>query len=192
MMPAAALSFDQARDLMGGRFGAVDVACPLCGPGRQSAVNQRRKTLRLWCSDPEFVSFHCVRCEQRGWTSALRATRPPARAIDAVKILAEIQQRDHDETQERLAVALSLWRRRVPIAKSPAETYLREVRGYRGPLPATLGLLPASAGFAPAMIAAFGLARRSGRTIDRRGGYPRGAPDQPQAGWPRQGRHRSR
>jgi Toprim domain len=153
-----AFAFAELHDLMAGRFGAVDTPCPLCGPSRQHAVNQRRKTLRLWCDDPEFISFHCVRCEQRGWASASRIARAPARAVDAVKILAEVQQRDHDETQERLSKALGLWRRRVPIAKSPAETYLREVRCYRGELPATLGFLPASAGFAPAMIAAFGMA----------------------------------
>jgi hypothetical protein len=115
----------------------------------------------IWCSDPEFISFHCVRCEQRGWSSASRIARPQARSVDAVKILAEIQRRDHDEAQERLSVALALWRRRVPIAKSPAETYLSEARGYRGALPATLGFLPASAGFPPAMIAAFGLAHET-------------------------------
>jgi Toprim domain len=35
---------------------------------------------------------------------------------------------------------------------------LREVRGYRGLLPATLGYLAPSTGFPPAMIAAFGMA----------------------------------
>jgi len=35
---------------------------------------------------------------------------------------------------------------------------LREVRGYRGPLPATLGYLPSRGEHSPAVIAAFGLA----------------------------------
>jgi hypothetical protein len=161
-MTAPALSLMEARDLMGGRLGAVDAPCPLCGPYRQSAVNQRRKTLRLWCDDPEFVTFHCVRCEQRGWVSASRNTRPPARSVDAVKILADIQQRDNNETRERLEIALSLWRRRLPIGRSPAETYLRGARGYRGLLPATLGYLAPASGFPPAMIAAFGMATETG------------------------------
>jgi Toprim domain len=155
------LTFEQARDLTGCKFGVIDAPCPLCGPERRSSINQRRKTLRLWCSDPEFISFHCARCEQRGWASALRNSRPASQSVDAFKILAEIQQRDDDETRERLGVALSLWRRRQLMAGTAAETYLREVRKYRGELPATLGFLPASAGFAPAMIAAFGLAHET-------------------------------
>jgi Toprim domain len=157
-MSAAALSFDQGRDLTGGKFGALDVPCPMCGPQRHSAANQRRKTLRLWCSDPEFISFHCVRCEQRGWVSARGTARPPVKSVDALKILADIQQRDNDEARERLKVAMRLWRRRVSIDGSPAESYLREARGYSGRLPATLGFLPASGDYAPAMIAAFGMA----------------------------------
>jgi Toprim domain len=56
-----------------------------------------------------------------------------------------------------LQVALSLWRRRLPIEGSPAETYLREARGYTGPLPSTLGFLPGLVEHPPAMIAAFGI-----------------------------------
>jgi hypothetical protein len=159
MQPA--LAFDQARDITGGKFGSVDAPCPMCGPQRRSATNQRRKTLRLWCSDPSFISFHCVRCGEQGWTSATNTTRPLVKSVDALKILAEIQRRDNDEARERLKVALSLWRRRVPIEATAAETYLREVRGYSGRLPATLGFLPASGDYAPAMIAAFGLARET-------------------------------
>ena len=41
------------------------------------------------------------------------------------------------------AKAQWLWGRRKPIAGTIAEIYLREVRGYRGAIPATLGFLPA-------------------------------------------------
>jgi hypothetical protein len=153
-----AFTFADLCDLMAGRFGAADVACPLCGP-HKSAAGQRRKTLRLWCDDPEFITFHCARCEQRGWASASRTARPQSRSVDALKILADIQQRDNDETRERLSVAMSLWQRRRPIARSVAETYLRDVRGFRGQLPITLGYLAAAGEFPPAMIAAFGMAR---------------------------------
>jgi hypothetical protein len=159
-MNNAALSFDEARNLTGGKFGAIDVPCPLCGP-QKSVIGSRRKTLRLWCSDPDYITFHCARCEQQGWTSAVRTARPPARSVDALKVLADIQQRDSNEARERLDKALSLWHRRLPIARSPAETYLREVRGYRGPLPATLGYLAPAGEFPPAMIAAFGMARET-------------------------------
>lgn len=52
---------------------------------------------------------------------------------------------------------LWLWRRRQPVVGSFAETYLRRARGYGGPIPATLGFLPAQGGHRPALIAAFGL-----------------------------------
>jgi hypothetical protein len=51
-----------------------------------------------------------------------------------------------------------LWSEREPIIGSIAETYLRSARGYGGPLPATLGFLPARRNHPPAMIAAFGMA----------------------------------
>ena len=55
------------------------------------------------------------------------------------------------------ARALSLWRRGRPIQGSVVETYLRQMRGYYGPVPPTLGFLPASGVHPPSMIAAFGL-----------------------------------
>jgi hypothetical protein len=60
---------------------------------------------------------------------------------------------------EKSALARRLWRRRLPIRGTIAETYLRDVRGYRGPLPDTLGFLPPNGKYKPSMIAAFGLAK---------------------------------
>ena len=51
-----------------------------------------------------------------------------------------------------------MWRNRQPIAGTIAETYLRQARGIRCPLPSTLGFLPARDDYPPAMIAAFGMA----------------------------------
>jgi hypothetical protein len=160
-MSAAALSFEGARDITGGKFGALDAPCPLCGPERRTVANQRRKTLRLWCTDPSFISYHCARCGERGWASNSDAARSAGPPIDAEAIAAEVQRREQDETRDRLKVAMSLWRRRRPIEGTAAETYLRETRRYGGRLPATLGFLPASGDFAPAMIAAIGLARET-------------------------------
>jgi hypothetical protein len=155
------LSFDQLRDLSQGRFGVTDAPCPLCGPERRSAVNQRRKTLRLWCTGPNFISYHCARCGERGWAGDSNAIRSSAPASDIPAIKAEIDRRNVDEARERLKVAMSLWRRRVPIEGTAAETYLRQARCYSGRIPATLGFLPASAGYAPVLIAAFGMARET-------------------------------
>ncbi len=62
-----------------------------------------------------------------------------------------------DDRRRKLEMAQSLWRRRQPAAGSIVETYLRQTRGYQGPIPATIGFLPARGSHAPAMIAAFGI-----------------------------------
>jgi hypothetical protein len=56
---------------------------------------------------------------------------------------------------------MSLWHRRAPIEGTLAEIYLRQARCYSGPMPETLGFLPPAGGYAPAMIAAFGIARET-------------------------------
>jgi hypothetical protein len=156
------LSFDQLCDLRrDGRSGVTDAPCPLCGPDRRSSINQRRKTLRLWCEDPNFISYHCARCGERGWASGSNVVRSSISTSDILSIKAEIDRRNFDEARDRLKVAMSLWRRRVAVEGTAAETYLREARCYGGRLPATLGFLPASGDYAPAMIAAFGMARET-------------------------------
>jgi Toprim domain len=61
------VTFEQLQDLRRGRFGEIDVPCPLCGPDRRSPVNQRREVLRLWCDDPNFISYRCARCDVEGY-----------------------------------------------------------------------------------------------------------------------------
>jgi hypothetical protein len=51
-----------------------------------------------------------------------------------------------------------LWGQRHPVARTIAENYLRETRGYRGLIQPTLGFLPARGDHPPALIAAFGIA----------------------------------
>jgi hypothetical protein len=161
MSADAALSFHQARDITRGKFGAIDAPCPLCGPLRRTVANQQRKTLRLWCSDPAFISYHCARCGAQGWSSDSGASRSIFSTAETAAIGDEVKRREQDEGRERLKLALALWRRRASIYDTAAETYLRVARGYTGRLPATLGFLPASGDFAPAMIAAFGMARET-------------------------------
>jgi phage/plasmid primase-like uncharacterized protein len=63
---------------------------------------------------------------------------------------------DADKSDGR---ALWLWRQRQPIVEGrPPWVYLRQVRGYLGPVPATLGYLPAKGAYPPSMITAYGLA----------------------------------
>ena len=144
--------------LAGRRLGTFDVPCPLCGPLRRSARNQRKPVLRIWRTEPGFATYHCARCGEQGFLRDRdsRATPPdPARLAQA---RAETAERDRAHKATRQQLALWLWQRRRPIASSIAETYLREARGYGGPLPATLGFLPRRGDHHPAMIAAFGLA----------------------------------
>ena len=57
----------------------------------------------------------------------------------------------------RHSKALRLWAARAPLPGSVGETYLRQARAYRGPIPPTLGYLAPKGEYPPALIAAFGL-----------------------------------
>jgi Toprim domain-containing protein len=141
----------------GGRWGRHDIACPLCGPFRRSLVNQRRRVMRIWQIEPGFATFHCVRCGEKGHARDRAAPPPNSAALRRAK--AEAAERERISSAERLSKARWLWSIRMPkITGTIAEVYLREARGYGGPLPATLGLLPPSGKHGPAMIAAFGMA----------------------------------
>jgi hypothetical protein len=143
--------------LTGGRLGTHDVPCPLCGPFK-SPHGQRRKVMRIWRDEPNFASYYCARCGEKGYAREYGCSRPPD-PMKLAKARAMAAERERQITKQRLDLARWLWRRRHPIVGSIGELYLREARGYGGPLPATLGFLP-SRGIHPlAMIAAFGLAR---------------------------------
>jgi Toprim domain len=150
------IGLEVINQLTGGRLGTFDVACPECGPFKRTVRNQRRAVLRVWRIEPSFVSFHCARCGEHGFVF-YRDSAPPDPAKLA-KARTESAERDRALRAERLSKARWLWSQRRHIAGSIAERYLREARGYGGPLPATLGFLPARGEHPPAMIAAFGLA----------------------------------
>jgi hypothetical protein len=142
--------------LTGRRLGTFDVPCPECGPFRRSPRNQRKPVLRIWRIEPGFATFFCARCGDQG--HARDRNRAPPDPVKVAKARAEAAERDRALRAERLSKSLWLWRNRQPIIGGIAERYLRGARGYGGPLPATLGFLPARGEHPPAMIAAFGLA----------------------------------
>jgi hypothetical protein len=145
-------------ELVGDRIGAIDAACPFCGPTRRSPINQRRRVLRVWRLDPGFASFHCARCGEKGFVRDNKTARhiDPA-AVERAK--AEATKRERESAAERLNKARALWRRRQPLIGTPAETYLRDQRCIDAPLlPQTLGYLQPRGDHGPAMIAAFGMA----------------------------------
>jgi hypothetical protein len=63
-----------------------------------------------------------------------------------------------DDERARHDMARWLWSQRRPIASTPAEVYLREIRGITCALPRTLAYLPPTAKYPPTLIACFGLA----------------------------------
>jgi hypothetical protein len=150
-----ALTYRVISQLAGHRPGATDMACPSCGPDRRSPVNQRRKVLRVWRVSPTFVTFRCARCDLHGYAREDGAPAPDPAALARAKAGA---QRFAAETAEgKRRKAQWLWGRRQLIGGTPAERYLREVRHYSGPIPATIGFLPGRGDFTPAMISAFGM-----------------------------------
>jgi hypothetical protein len=151
------IGLDVIDQLTGGRLGTHDVPCPECGPFKRSARNQRRRVLRVYRIEPSFAGYHCARCGEKG--AAFDRNSAPPDPVKLAKARAEAAERDRALRAERLRKAHWLWSQRRPIVGSVAERYLRDARGYGGPLPATLGFLPARGDYPPALIAAFGLAR---------------------------------
>jgi hypothetical protein len=151
------IGLDVINQLTGGRLGKHDVPCPECGPFKRAVRNQRRPVLRVYRIEDGFAGYHCARCGEKG--AAFDRHSAPPDPIKLAKARVEAAERDRALRAERLSKANWLWCQRRPIAGSVAETYLREARGYGGPLPATLGFLPARGDHPPAMIAAFGLTR---------------------------------
>jgi hypothetical protein len=142
-----------------GRYYAI---CPQCSHKRKKA-NQKLKCLGVTV-DEKGCKLGCNHC---GWTDGAfyRAAErsAPAAAIDLAAL-----ERAKVEAAERQRIAISdsqtrvkwLWAQRQPI-DATVRTYLQDVRRYTGPLPPTLGFLPATDIYPPAMIAAFGMARET-------------------------------
>jgi hypothetical protein len=78
----------------------------------------------------------------------------PSQPPPVVKGDPEYERRQHEK-------AAWLWAQRRPLEGSIGETYLRQARGYGGPLPATLGFLPRKGEHLPALLAAFALPQES-------------------------------
>lgn len=141
--------------IVGGRLGVHDSPCPLCSRHRK-AINQCRAVLRVWREDPGFVTYHCAHCGANGYVRDASSPQPDPTRL--ARLRAEAWEREQICARERIDKARWLWSHREPIAGTLAERYLREARGYIGPLPDTLGFLASRGEYAPAMIAAFGLA----------------------------------
>lgn len=164
---SGAFTFHELRDMVGGKLGSHDLPCPECGPFRSDPRNRIRKVMRVWLVDDRFATWHCERCGGNG--HAIRPLNDEERAefrksgrrtVDSEAIRrarAEAQAREVEAAVERLQLAKWLWRQRIPIPGTVVEVYLREIRGYGGQIPATLGYLPGRNEHPRAMIAAYGV-----------------------------------
>jgi hypothetical protein len=148
------ISLDAIDRLTGAELGTFDLPCPICSPHRSTPANRRKPVLRIWRVQPGFATYYCVHCGEHGHV----LERKPADPATLAKARAKAAERDRIHNAARLSKTKWLWSVRMPPERTIVETYLREARGYRGPLPATLGFLPSRGNHPPAMIAAFGMA----------------------------------
>jgi hypothetical protein len=158
------LDFETLRRLSRG-VELLDTACPICGPNCRSGSNRTRKVLRIF-NQPGFSTYNCARCGEKGYAHERGCRSSKLDPIEEIvgilnpTVVVPDKQPDQDaEKEAKAALTRRLWRRRLPIRGTVAETYLRDVRGYHGPLPDTLGFSPANCKYKPSMIAAFGLAK---------------------------------
>ncbi len=133
----------------------ADVVCPSCGPYRKAA-HQRQKKLRLFGHDDHaFIGYQCAHCNEHGFVHDDDKPRPSRAQVEQFRATSAKQ---HEIARvKRLGTAHWLWGQRRPPGRTVVETYLR-ARGYLGPIPRTIGFLPATKGYAPSMIAVYGVA----------------------------------
>lgn len=111
------LSLDTISALAGNRLGVHDVACPDCGPRCKTPANAKRRVLRIWWEEDGFARYRCARCELQGYAREGSAQSAAPRPLPA--------RHDPPDDAERTERALSIWKETVPLAGTPAETYLR-------------------------------------------------------------------
>jgi hypothetical protein len=121
--PATRNQSINALALAGSRYGKIDRTCPNCSPFCKSAVNRKRKVLRIWRHDEGFATFNCMRCGTKGHTRGdKRSTTPPS--PESARRRAEAERREIEDQRRKQRLALATWREAVPIAGTLAERYL--------------------------------------------------------------------
>jgi hypothetical protein len=149
-------SFDyQTLQQLSGGAAEIETTCPACSAGRKP-FNRNKKVLKIWNRGPGFATYGCAHCGEAGYAHDSGKTNGASRASEddvAKRVAAAIAAPRLIKTEpapDKSATARYLWSQRRPIAGTIAE------RGYHGPLPETLGFLPANGEYLPAMIAVFG------------------------------------
>jgi hypothetical protein len=149
-------SLAQVDALINGRIGRFDVVCPLCSQLRKRE-NQHRRTLRIWRQPDGFATYACAHCGAKGYAHGGDSIKIDEHALAQAR--ARRDERDRGLSAMSREKARSLWLHSKPIESTPAEVYIREVRGYAGPLPPTLAYLEPLHGYPTAMIGVFGMVR---------------------------------
>jgi hypothetical protein len=131
--------------------------CPVCGGCDRFAINLRKQCFICRGSgaagDVIAMVMHIDGCSFVAAIETLTGFRLIA-ACPAPAPMAKSSDEEYEREQHRKADWL--WSQRQPIAGSIAERYLRETRGYAGPIPPTVAFLPASKPeHYPAVISAF-------------------------------------
>lgn len=151
---ASALEFERLTALTDNRLGIVDVPCPACGPLKERAVSAKRRVLRVYHEQPDFVGYHCARCGAHGWAADKAARRIEQHELS--RRMREADARHSAHVQRRRRLANWLWGNAEPVRGTLAERYLR-ARGITCDPPGTLRFLPEHGRHPPALVAAFGI-----------------------------------
>jgi hypothetical protein len=134
--------------------------CPQCGGHDRFSVNVKKQ---VWncrgCDIGGGVISLVQHIDQTDFTTAvLSLTGGPAPPLSPLAASPARNSAGKDYEAEQHRKATWLWQQRKPLALSPAERYLREVRGIDCKLPATLAYLaPTRSGHHPALVAAYGM-----------------------------------
>jgi Toprim domain len=137
--------------------------CPL--PTHGAGRGDRKPSLSIKDGHARLLVRCYAGCEGRDVLAELRRSGLLDDAPDRVprhrpgnRVIGSFAPRTDNYQRQQREKAAWLWSHRRPIEGTPAEYYLREVRGYSGPIPNTLAFLsPSKPEHRPAMIAAYGL-----------------------------------
>jgi hypothetical protein len=141
--------FEQLHDLCGGRVGRCDVSCMFCGPSRKTPSNRSRRVLRIWNDGDGFITFHCERCGESGYSREEGTGRRPAPRPRREPVKNQEPEKDKSE------IARFLWDRSLPAPGTIVETYLRSRSCWVES--SSIRFLPARDDYEPAMISRFGI-----------------------------------
>jgi hypothetical protein len=139
--------------------------CPRCGGDDRFAVNPQRQIWNCRNCKPNTITGDIIGLSMWldgcGFAQAIQTLTGDSPRPTAPAPASNAQTPDEYE-REQHRKASWLWSLRQPVGCTLAERYLREARGYTGPIPPTLAFLPArKPKHYPALISAFAVTDES-------------------------------